>query len=44
MVRFMVLTGPLSAQMLIYFLGRLIRDAERQAFLILDNLNVHNAA
>lgn len=43
-VRFMVLTGPLSAPMLICFLRRLIRDAERQVFLILDNLNVHKAA
>ena len=43
-VRFMVLTGPLSAPMLICFLRRLIRDAERQVFLILDDLNVHKTA
>jgi transposase len=43
-VRFMVLEGPLSAQILIRFLRRLIRDTNRRVFLILDNLNVHKAA
>ena len=43
-VRFMVLEGPLSAQILIRFLRRLIRDANRRVFVILDNLNVHRAA
>ena len=43
-VRFMVLEGPLSAQILIRFLRRLIRDTNRRVFVILDNLNVHKAA
>lgn len=43
-VRFMALEGPLSAQILIRFLRRLIRDANRRVFVILDNLNVHKAA
>jgi transposase len=43
-VRFMVLPGPLSAPILIGFMRRLIRDAERKVILILDNLNVHKAA
>lgn len=42
-VRFMVLEGPLSAQILIRFLRRLIRDTNRRVFIILDNLNVHKA-
>lgn len=44
LVRFMVLEGPLSAQLLIRFLRRLLRNTERKVFLILDNLNVHKAA
>jgi transposase len=43
-VRFLVLQGPLSAQILIRFLRRLIRDTDRKVFVILDNLNVHKAA
>lgn len=43
-VRFMVLEAPLSAQILIRFLRRLIRDTNRRVFLILDNLNVHKSA
>lgn len=43
-VRFMVLEGPLSAQILIRFLRRLIRDTNRRVFVILDNLNVHKAS
>lgn len=43
-VRFMVLEGPLSAQRLIRFLRRLIRETNRRVFIILDNLNVHKAA
>lgn len=43
-VRFMGLTAPLSAALLIQFLTRLIRDTDRKVFLILDNLNVHKAA
>jgi transposase len=44
LVRFMVLEGPLSAQILIRFLRRLIRSTDHKVFLILDNLNVHRAA
>ena len=44
LVRFMVLEGPLTAPMLIRFLGRLIRSTNHTVFLILDNLNVHKAA
>jgi len=43
-VRWMVLHGALTAQTLIRFLRRLIRDAGRKVFLILDNRNVHKAA
>jgi transposase len=43
-VRFMVLEGPLTAQILIRFLRRLLRDTNRRVFVILDNLNVHKAA
>src|SRR6266540_3245230 len=43
-VRFMVLPGPLAARLLIGFLRRLVRDAKRKVFLILDQLNVHKAA
>lgn len=42
-VRFMVLPGPLSAPILVRFMRRLVRDAERKVFLILDNLKVHKA-
>ena len=42
-VRFMVLPGPLSASILIGFMRRLVRDAGRKVFLIVDNLNVHKA-
>jgi transposase len=43
-VRWMVLHGALSAPTLIRFLRRLLQDARRKVFLILDNLNVHKAA
>lgn len=43
-LRWMVLQGALSAQTLIRFLRRLLRDAGGKVFLILDNLNVHKAA
>lgn len=42
-VRFMIYPGGLSAQRLVAFMQRLIRDAPRKVFLILDNLNVHKA-
>lgn len=42
-VRFMIYPGGSSPQRLIVFLRRLIKDARRKVFLILDNLNVHKA-
>lgn len=42
-VRFMIFNGTFTAQMMIKFLKRLIKDAERKVFLILDNLRVHHA-
>ena len=42
--RWMVLDGAIKAPMLIDFLQRLIRDARRKVFLILDRLPVHRAA
>ncbi len=42
-VRWMVFSGALNARILIRFLNRLTRDAQRKVFLILDNLRVHHA-
>jgi len=42
-VRFMIYPGGLSPERLIVFMQRLIKDARRKVFLILDNLNVHKA-
>jgi transposase len=42
-VRWMILDGALTAPRLIGFLQRLIRDASRKVFLILDNLPAHRA-
>lgn len=42
-VRFMVFPGAISPDLLIEFMRRLLRDAGRKVFLILDNLNVHKA-
>ena len=42
-VRWMVLAGAVNATRLIRFLQRLIRDARRKVFLILDRLQVHRA-
>ena len=42
-VRFMVYQGTMNAQRLIIFLKRLIRDAGRKIYLILDNLRVHHS-
>jgi hypothetical protein len=39
----MVLNGALTAVVLISFLERLIRDAGRKVFLILDRLRVHRS-
>ena len=42
-VRFMVYEGTMNSQMMITFLKRLIKDATRKIFLILDNLRVHHS-
>jgi transposase len=42
-VRWMVLDGAIKAPTLIRFLARLVRDAGRMVFLILDRLQVHRA-
>ena len=42
-VRFMIFKGALRPPTLVTFMARLIRDARRKIFLILDNLNVHKA-
>lgn len=41
--RFMLYRNTLTAEVLIQFLGRLIRDAGRKVFLVLDNLRVHHS-
>ena len=42
-VRFMMYRERLTAAVLIRFLERLIRDAKRKVFLVLDNLRVHHS-
>ncbi|QKK01882.1 MAG: IS630 family transposase [Pseudomonadota bacterium] len=42
-VRFRMFDGTMNADILIDFMKRLIRDAKRKVFLILDNLRVHHA-
>lgn len=42
-VRFMIYDGGLNAQLLITFFKRLIKNAKRKLFVILDNLRVHHA-
>lgn len=42
-VRWMVMGKALNTALLIEFMGRLARDAQRKVFLILDNLRVHHA-
>ena len=42
-LRWMVVDGAVNAPILIRFLGRLIREARRKVFLILDRLRVHRA-
>jgi len=42
-VRFMIYEDTMDAAMLIRFMERLIKDAGRKVFLILDNLRVHHA-
>ena len=42
-MRWMVFKGALNARILIGFLRRLIKEAKRKIFLILDNLRVHHS-
>lgn len=42
-VRFMLYRETLTAPVLIRFQARLVRDAGRKVFLILDNLRVHRS-
>lgn len=42
-VRFRFFDGTMNADLLIDFMTRLIKDAQRKVFLILDNLRVHHA-
>jgi len=42
-VRFMIYRTTMSAKVLIQFMGRLIKDASRRIYLILDNLRVHHS-
>jgi transposase len=43
-LRWMVLDGAIKASILIRFLARLVRDAGRKVFLVLDRLAVHRSA
>ena len=42
-VRFMLYRRGITAKLMIKFMGRLIRDADRKVFLIVDNLRVHHS-
>lgn len=42
-MRFMMYRDTLTAEVLIKFLERLIREADRKVFLVLDNLRVHHS-
>ena len=42
-LRFMVYDGALNASSFLDFLKRLVKDAARKIFLIVDNLRVHHA-
>lgn len=42
-LRFMMYSETMTARVLIRFMKRLIKDAQRKVFLILDNLRVHHA-
>ena len=42
-VRFMMYGGNMTAKVLLRFMKRLIKDAGRKVFLVLDNLRVHHA-
>lgn len=41
-VRFMLYKDAMNAKLLIRFMGRLVKDAGRKVYLILDNLKVHH--
>ena len=43
LVRFMIYKTTMNAKVLIRFFKRLIKDAGRKVFVILDNLRVHHA-
>jgi transposase len=43
LLRFMMYEETMTARVLLRFLKRLIKDAGRKVFLVLDNLRVHNA-
>ena len=43
-LRFMLYEGALNAALFLAFLQRLVRNARRKVFLIVDNLKVHKAA
>jgi hypothetical protein len=43
-LRWMVLDGAVKAPSLLRFLARLVRDADRKVFLVLDRLPVHRSA
>ncbi len=42
-LRFSLFEGAVNAKIMIKFLGRLTRDADRKVFLIIDNLKVHHS-
>jgi transposase len=42
-IRFMTFSGGMNSQLLIGFMKRLVKDAGRKVFLILDNLRVHHS-
>ena len=42
-LRFMIFEGALTAVIFLSFLQRLVRDAPRKVFLIVDNLRAHRA-
>lgn len=43
LLRFMMYEQTMSARVLIRFMNRLVKDAGRKVFLVLDNLRVHHA-
>jgi transposase len=42
-VRFMIYKNTMNSQTMIKFLKRLVKDADRKVFLVLDNLRVHHS-